>query len=316
MPEIIDRWKSNGKKTAGSWNDLFGNDNHLADEMFMGWYYARFVEQVTAEGKKNYPIPMYINAWTISHGDPVPGHYPSGGPNARMLDIYRFAAPSVDIIGIDNYNDDYAAQIRQYARNGNPVFIPEAIPLWSGEKCGGPAKAFYTLGEFNALCFSPFAIDHPVYNDKHPLGDAYRVLGNLLPLIVEEQGSGKMKGFMQQDSKSDSLDYGDYEIDIRYNYPYQGYGLVIRLSDDEFLVAGNGMDVSFRSKVKSLTGISYGTIREGYFKDGEWITTKYLGGDEAMQGVGGVKMPPVYLTGDANPNLITTVRIKVIPVEN
>lgn len=35
-----------------------------------------------------------------------------------------------------------------------------------------------------------------------------------------------------------------------------------------------------------------------------------------MQGVGGVKLPPVYLPEDANHNQITIVRIKVIPVES
>ncbi|EGK03122.1 DUF5597 domain-containing protein [Dysgonomonas gadei] len=317
LPEIAGQWKANGKKSRGNWLSLFGNENQkLADEMFMGWYYARFVEQVAASGKKEYAIPMFVNAWTIYPGDPVPGNYPSGGPNHRMLDIYQCAAPSIDFLAIDNYNEDYISQLKQYNRNGNPVFVPEAVALWRGEKWSGPAKAFYTLSEFNALGFSPFAIDNAIYDDKHPLKDAYHVLNNLIPLIAKEHGSGKMKGFMQQDNKSDKIDFGDYEINIHYNYPYLGYGLVIRLSEDEFLIAGNGADISFRSKVKSLPGISYGTIREGYFVNGEWKTSKYIGGDEAMQGVGGVKIPPVYLSEDANQNLVSILRIKVIPVKS
>ncbi|GAB6120370.1 hypothetical protein JCM30204_15190 [Dysgonomonas termitidis] len=317
LPEITGQWKANGKKSRGNWLSLFGNDSQkLADEMFMGWYYARFVEQVAASGKKEYAIPMFVNAWTIYPGDPVPGNYPSGGPNHRMLDIYQCAAPSIDFLAIDNYNEDYISQLKQYNRNGNPVFVPEAVALWRGEKWSSPAKAFYTLSEFDALGFSPFAIDNAIYDDKHPLKDAYHVLNNLIPLITKEHGSGKMRGFMQQDNKSDKIDFGDYEINIHYNYPYLGYGLVIRLSEDEFLIAGNGADISFRSKVKSLRGISYGTIREGYFVNGEWKTSKYIGGDEAMQGVGGVKLPPVYLSEDANQNLVSILRIKVIPVKS
>jgi len=317
LPEIIEQWKVNGKKTKGNWLELFGNSsNNLADEMFMGWYYAKFVEHVAAEGKKQYSIPMFVNAWTIYPKDPVPGNYPSGGPNARMLDIYQFAAPSVDFLALDNYNDDYISKLKEYDRNGNPIFVPEAVALWRGEKWSGPAKAFYTLSEFNALGFSPFAIDNDVYDEKHPLKDAYRVLDNLTELIVENHGSGKMKGFMQQENKSDKIDFDDYEMNINYNYPYPGYGLVIRLSDDEFLISGNGADISFQSKIKSLSGLSYGTIREGLFIDGKWKTIKYLGGDEAMQGVGGLKLPPVYLAEDANQNLVTTIRVKLIPVES
>ena len=73
--------------------------------------------------------------------------------------------------------------------------------------------------------------------------------------------------------------------------------------------------MSFNSKDRKRPGISYGTLREGYFVDGEWKTLKYLGGDEAMQGVGGVKMPSVYTDAERSPDLITTVIIKVIPVE-
>ena len=317
LPEIIEQWKANGKKTKGSWLELFGNESHnLADEMFMGWYYARHIEQLAAGGKKIYPIPMFVNAWTIYPQDPIPGNYPSGGPNYRMLDVYQFAAPSIDVLAIDNYNDDYIAKLKQFDRNGNPIFVPEAVALFRGEKWSGPAQAFYTLSEFNALGYSPFAIDNVVYDEKHPLRDAYRVLENLMPLIIKEHGTGNMRGFMQQENKSDNIDFGDYEMHVNYGYPYQGYGLVIRLSEDEFLVSGNCINVSFQSKIKNLPGISYGTIREGHFVNGEWKTLKYLGGDEAMQGVGGFKIPHVYTPEEVSPNLVSTVIVKVVPVES
>lgn len=317
LPEIIEQWKANGKKIKGNWLELFGNkSNNLADEMFMGWYYARFVEKMAAKAKSIYPIPLFINAWTIRPEEPIPGKYPSGGPNYRMLDIYQCAAPSIDILALDNYNKDYISKVKDFNRNGNPILVPEAVGLWLGDKWSGPAKAFFTYAEFNALGFSPFGIDNDIYNGNHPLKDAYKVLQNLTPLILQEHGSGRMRGFMQQDNNHEELDLGDYTMHVNYNYPYQGYGLVIRLSDDEFLVAGNGADISFRSKVKNLTGISYGLIRGGHYVDGEWKTLKYLGGDEAMQGIGGVKLPPVYLAEDANMNYVSIIRIKVIPVES
>lgn len=317
LPEIINEWKANGKKTNGSWLELFGNGcNHLADEMFMSWHYARFINHVATEGKKAYNIPMFVNAWIIFPHEPTPGLYPSGGPNSRMLDVWQAAAPSVDFLAFDNYAEDYIAQCHLYNRNGNPIFVPEAVGLWMGDKESAPAKAFYTLSEFNALGFAPFGIDNAIYTENHPVGDAYRVLNNLLPLIVKEHGTGQMKGFMQQKDQNEVVSFKDYDIHMNYRYPYQGYGLVIRLADDEFLVAGNGADISFHSKIKSLPGVSYGTLQEGYFVDGEWKTTKYLGGDEAMQGIGGIKLPGVYLYEDANPNAVTIVRVKLIPTES
>lgn len=317
LPEIIDQWKANGKKTKGTWLELFGNtSNSLADEMFMAWHYARFMNHVAEEGKKAYHIPMFVNTWIIFPHEPTPGLYPSGGPTSRMLDVWQAAAPSIDFLAFDNYAEDYIAQCHMYNRNGNPIFVPEAVGLWMGDKWSAPAKAFYTLSEFNALGFAPFGIDNAIYTENHPVGDAYRVLNNLLPLITKEHGSGQMKGFMQQKDQNEVVSFPDYDIHINYRYPYQGYGLVIRLAKDEFLVAGNGADISFQSKIKDLPGLSYGTLQEGYFVNGAWKTTKYLGGDEAMQGIGGVKLPPVYLYEDAHPNDVSIIRIKLIPTES
>ena len=116
-----------------------------------------------------------------------------------------------------------------------------------------------------------------------------------MPLIVKERGSGRMRGFLQYENRNDRIDFGDYELVIRYqdDKRYEGYGLVIRLSENEFLVSGYNANISFRSKDKNRSGVSYGTIREGYFKDGDWHTTRFLGGDEALQGVDGIKLPPV-----------------------
>jgi len=32
------------------------------EEIFQAWYYASYVNQVAAAGKKEYDIPMYVNA--------------------------------------------------------------------------------------------------------------------------------------------------------------------------------------------------------------------------------------------------------------
>jgi hypothetical protein len=314
LPEIVTRWNENGKKTKGSWAEVFGK-NDLADELFMAWHYAKFIDKIAVAGKEVYPLPMFVNAWTINPEKPIPGVYPSGGPNHRMLDVWQAAALSIDFIGVDNYLEDYKDMCKQFYRNGNPMFVPEAVPLWLGDKLSGPAKAFYTFGEFNTLCFSPFAIDHPAYDENHPLGRAYHVLNYLTPLIIQEQETGNMRGFMEQDSKNERIDFKDYYLNINYDKPYLGYGLVIRLADDEFLIAGNGFSAQFFSKMKPLSGLSYGTIREGYYENGKWKTTKYLNGDEAGQGVGGFKLPGVYLKEDANINTITSIRIKLVPID-
>ena len=316
LPEIAKRWAENGRKRKGSWADVFGGgENSLAEEMFMAWHYAKHVERVAAEGKAAYPLPMFVNAWTIDPGNPVPGTYPSGGPNSRMMDVWRCAAPSVDVFAADNYRKDFRAKCAEFYRNGNPLFVPEAVPLWEGDSSSGPASAFLSVAEFNAMCFSPFAIDHAAYGAGHPIKSAYGVLSGLMPLITKEHGSGNMRGFMQQENKSEYIPFGDIVFHVGYNYPYRGFGLIVRLSENEFLIAGSGFDAHFSSRNEKLPGISYGTMREGRFENGEWKTSRYVGGDEAMQGVGGIKMPPLYLRDDASPEIVPVVRIRVFPVD-
>ncbi len=321
LPEIAEAWERNGRRRGGSWEEVFGQGNALADEMFMAWHYGRFVEELARAGKKIHNIPMYVNAWTISPGNPPPGSYPSGGPNHRMIDVWQAAAPSVDFLAVDNYQREFVAKCRQFVRAGNPLFVPEACALWEGDSESGPAKAFYTIGELGAIGFSPFAIDYPVYGPGHPLADAYGVLANLMPEITKARAGDNMRGFMQQahlrdTQKADSFDFGDIRANVHYNYDYPGYGLIIRLSKEEFLVAGSGIDVHFFSNLKEKMGIGYGLLREGRYEGGEWKTSRYLGGDEAHGGVGGLHMPPVYLKRDARPGQISVIRAHVFTVGN
>lgn len=68
--EILGAWIKNGKRESGSWAEVFGQENMLADEMFMAWHYARFVDSLAAAGKAAHNIPMFVNAWVIFPENP------------------------------------------------------------------------------------------------------------------------------------------------------------------------------------------------------------------------------------------------------
>jgi len=92
LPETQKLWDSAGGKTSGSWEEVFGKGPG-ADEAFMAWHYARYMNRVTEAGKKEYPLPVYVNAWLRPTEDKQPGDYPSavrrpttttsGGPARR-----------------------------------------------------------------------------------------------------------------------------------------------------------------------------------------------------------------------------------------
>jgi beta-galactosidase GanA len=84
-PELSRVWNGNGR----TWRDVF---DEQAPEVFMALNYGRYIGQVAAAGKSEYPLPMYVNAQLPAPFERA-GDYPSGGPHPYCLEVYRAAAP-------------------------------------------------------------------------------------------------------------------------------------------------------------------------------------------------------------------------------
>ena len=290
FPKLYKVWEENGFKTSGAWEEVFGKSelkqdeddwkfySYYTEELFSAWYYAKYIEEITEAGKKEYALPMYVNAWLKQPSTYWPGQYPSGGPLPQVLDIYRAAAPSIDFIAPDIYTDEFTWVCREFSRNGNPLFIPETR---GGEI--GAARAFYVFGEFSAGCFSPFGIDRKEYAGNDPLDEAYAVLNNMSEIILENQGKGTMKG-MLVDTASPSMKFelGNYNIEASLGgreKPGVAGGLIIRTGENEFIAAGKALDIMFYPKDNSYR-IAVEAVDEGIFEKGKWTAKRRLNGDE------------------------------------
>ena len=90
-PRARRRWSRRAACSPATGTRSFGKD---ADEFFHAWAVAHFIGEVAAAGKKEYALPMYVNA---SLRDPFhpgpPGGYASGGPTDNVISIYQAAAP-------------------------------------------------------------------------------------------------------------------------------------------------------------------------------------------------------------------------------
>ena len=135
----------------GTWSQAFGKD---ADEFFHAWWIGRFVDQVAAAGKAVYPLPMYVNA---ALRDPIkpgePKSYSAGGPTDNVLDVWKAAAPSIDLIAPDIYMKEsakYSAALSHYKRPGNALFVAE-----TGNDPVYARYVFDTLGR-QGIGWSPF----------------------------------------------------------------------------------------------------------------------------------------------------------------
>jgi beta-galactosidase GanA len=259
---------------GGTWSDVFRSS---ADEVFMAWHIARHVERVTAAGKAEYPLPMFVNCWLVQHDAEKPGSYPSGGPVEHMFDVWRAAAPSVDVFAPDIYLPDFKTVCNAYAARGNPLLIPE-----THRDENAAANAFYALGQHDAICYAPFGID----SMEHPewLAESYRFLAGMLPVLTRYHGSGQMRGLVQT-GDTEELELGNYRLRIKYPRPRDkskppGAGLIIAFSPDEFLFCGYDYRVDVLPKPGGPQNVDYIFIEEGTFRSGAWLPGRRMNGDE------------------------------------
>ncbi len=311
LPETQKLWDSAGGKTSGSWEEVFGKGPG-ADEAFMAWHYARYMNRVTEAGKKEYPLPVYVNAWLVQPEDKQPGDYPSGGPQAHNHDFWRAGAPQIDILAPDIYLMNFAEIATLYARNGNPLFIPETR--------GDAANAFYAFGQLNAQMFSPFGIERQVGEDS-PLARAYDVLAQLSPLILAHQDDGTMKAvIVEPGTGSQKVRLGNYVFDFamgrgwgappqfapgptalpapsvagvpqiapvavrRPPLPDRGYAIVIQTGPEDFWVAGANLNIKLASTLAAAPMASLAAVEEGKFENGAWVVGRHLAGDDTGMG--------------------------------
>lgn len=135
----------------GSWSKVFGA---AAEEIFSAYHVASFVEYVAKAGKDAYDLPMTVNCWLDKAAD-TPGDYPSGGPVARVHEVWDYCAPSIDVYCPDIYVPYFNKVCDRFVKGGtNPLYIPEAAT----HSYAAP-RMVYTVGHYHAMCYSPFGFD-------------------------------------------------------------------------------------------------------------------------------------------------------------
>lgn len=257
-PQLLERWRENGMKRAGSWREVFGDDIY-SDEYFMAWNYAAYVERLAREARDILGRPLYVNAAMNSRGR-KPGEYPSAGPLAHLKDIWHAAAPTVDILSPDLYDKGFTDWVAQYHTSDNPLFIPEIRRF-----DGNAAQAYYVIGEHDAIGISPFSIENGSDSPQSTPVRGYAALRDLMPLLVKYQGKGVMNGFyFDNDSTERILRHDGLKITANHYFtlPWDPRatdgsewmpvgGVIIRLAPDEYIIAGTGIVVKFENETES-----------------------------------------------------------------
>lgn len=241
-------------KAGKTWAEVFGNDRY-GDEFFMAWWHASYVQRLATAVRKVKDMPLYVNAAMNSRGR-KPGEYPSAGPLAHLVDVWKAAAPAIDMLSPDIYDTGFKQWATQYKMQQNPLFIPET-------RCcvNSAARAFYVFGAHDGIGFCPFAIDQAGTAESENISKAYQLLTQLQPIILKNQGLGRMYGmlFDQQDKEQVIAD-GDVRLTCSHYFtlPWdpratngtawdEGGAMIIKLGELDYLIAGTGVVVKFQT---------------------------------------------------------------------
>lgn len=252
-PWLKEKWTNAGGKTTGTWEEVFGKDIYT-DEIFMAWQYAAYVEKMIKKGREVYNLPMYVNA-AMNSRNRKPGEYPSAGPLAHLIDIWKCAAPGIDLLAPDLYDKGFVDWVSQYKLHNNPLFIPE-IKLEANDG----VRAFYVFGQHDAIGFSPFSIEDAPDDGEFKLTKGYKTLEELMPIITKYQGKDMMKGILfDQENKTQDIEWDGMTLQCKHFFtlPWdpratdgstwpEGGGLIIRLNKYEYIVAGSGIVIEFK----------------------------------------------------------------------
>jgi beta-galactosidase GanA len=273
-----------------------------ADERAMANAYARYVEAVAAAGKREYPLPMYVNG---AQGRPgvKPGDYPSGGPLAHLTKEWRQGARSLDFLAPDIYFPTFGEIADGYVKAGNPLFVPEA------NRPSDPhlvANALRSVGALDAIGFSPFDIDNANAAYATHIAALYDVLAQIAPLVLQAQTEGHVRGFANPVTFTGEVDSAplhttlgeadftattiDPWADGRPQDPASHGALLIWLGGEDYLLAGQGVTVT----VEAADGkgrLGFERVEEGRYENGQWLPGRRLNGDQTHQGRH-VRLPP------------------------
>jgi beta-galactosidase GanA len=287
---------------GANWAAAFGPN---ADEYFHAWSVAHFVGQVAAAGKKEYPLPMYANAALRDPVNPGPaGTYESGGPTDNVLAIWKAAAPALDVLAPDIYQNDsarYRKALELYARPDNPLLVPE-----TGGPAGYPRLCFAALGR-GAIGWAPFGLDYTSYSTE-PQGMPRMAEAALAPIILNYQMlqpimreaarlnfEGKLQAVAEEQGQArQTMDFGNWKAVVTFgaggrnnattgNPNPIGRALVAKLGENEFLVTVAYGKIDFTPSA-AVAHRDFLRVEEGGYENGVFRPIRIWNGDETDYG--------------------------------
>ena len=302
---------------SGTWSEVYGP---YADEYFHAWAVASYIEEIAKAGRAVYDLPMFVNNALRDPLEPLApwkGNFASGGPTYDVIDIYKAAAPHIDIAGPDLYapqSDSVAATLDKFQRPDNALFVPEM-----GNAAAYARYVYRILGR-GAIGVAPFGIDYADYSnyplgskrtDKsmvEPFGTIYAAFAPLARQWGRWALEGRTAGIAEgDDRKPQSLVLKDWGVSASFrewqfgtmgadakeeDYPPgtaapNGGAAFARIGDDEFIVIGQHVRLHFwPAGANEGKKFMFARVEEGQFDaQGRWQMERNWNGDQVDHGL-------------------------------
>jgi beta-galactosidase GanA len=302
---------------SGTWTEVYGP---YAEEYFHAWAIASYIEEVAKAGRAVYNLPMYVNSALrdpLALMAPWQNNFISGGPSFDVIDIYKAAAPHIDLAAPDIYmseSNKFSANLELFQRPDNALLVPEM----------GNAKPFaryvYQVLGRGALGIAPFGVDYFDYTnfplgskdtDKsmaEPFGKVYAAFRPMERQWAKWAFEGRTYGVAEgDDRKSQTVNMKNWKATVSFrewqlgdrswkpdmkDYPAgtetpSGGVAIAQIGDNEFIIVGQHARVKIEG-IGSNEGKPslWARVEEGHFDaNGKWIMERNWNGDQTDYGL-------------------------------
>lgn len=300
---------------SGNWRQVYGD---YADEYFHAWAVARYIGEIASAGRAVYDLPMYVNNALRDPLEQPPKpwnkNFASGGPTWDVIDIYKAAAPAIDIVGPDIYrpqSDQVNANLKLFQRPDNALWVPEF-----GTKPAYARYIYAMLGR-GAIGISPFGTDYFNYTN-FPLGTlatdrklvepferVYRMFAPIQRQWAQWSFEGKVQGLGEgDDRKPQQLDFPGWTAKLTYRLGRfgesswggefakpaagteepEGGAAMAQISSDEFIVIGQRVRVRMEP-AEGTSGMMLRAEQGRFDTNGRWVMERVWNGDQVDYGL-------------------------------
>ncbi|MFN3302305.1 MAG: DUF5597 domain-containing protein [Roseateles sp.] len=300
---------------SGNWRQVYGD---YADEYFHAWAVARYIGEIAAAGRAVYDLPMYVNNALRDPLEQPPKpwnkNFAAGGPTWDVIDIYKAAAPAIDIVAPDIYQPGSAqfnANLPLFQRPDNPLWVPE----FGTQPSYG--RFIYAMLGRGAIGVSPFGVDYFDYSN-YPLGTlatdktlvepferVYRMFVPIQRLWAQWAFEGRTQGIAEGDDRQpQQLDFPGWTAKLTYRMgrfgesswggefakpaagteqPSGGLAMA-QIGADEFILIGQRVRVRMEPAA-GTQGLMLRAEQGRFDAQGRWVMERVWNGDQVDYGL-------------------------------